>query len=248
MRNAWTIACKEFRTYFVSPVAYAVLCFMLLITGLIFTLQTTRGGATTQASMEMLAGTMIFLLILASPIITMRLFAEEKATGTLEILMSAPVREYEVVLGKYLGALSFYVILLGGMLEFPLLITVLTRTTANEWPEFLPMLVAYVGLLLCGATFISIGVLASSLTRSQIGAGFMALTMLLVFWLIGFFGGGGMTGTGATNQVLQQLSIYEHMGQFERGLLPLKSVVYYLSAIIFFLFASVRSLESTRWR
>ncbi len=245
MRNIWTITTKEFRTYFVSPVAYAVLCFLLLITGLIFTLMSTRGGGPVDASLQNLTGTVIFLLILAVPIVTMRLFAEEKATGTLEILMSSPVREYEVVVGKYLGALGFYAVLLAGMLEFPLLIIVLTRTTMSDWPEIYPMVVAYIGWILCGAAFMAIGLLASTMTRSQLVSGVAALAMLLLFWLIAFL---GSPSVGTASQVLQQLSFYEHMGEFERGVLPLKSAVYFVSIIIFFLFASVRSIESTRWR
>ncbi|MFQ6133799.1 MAG: ABC transporter permease subunit, partial [Armatimonadota bacterium] len=245
MRNVLTIAGKEFKSYFVSPMAYAVICFMALVGGLVFALMTTASPGGSEASLRNFTGTVVFLLILMSPVVTMRLFAEEKSSGTLEILMSSPVKEYEVVLGKYLAGLGFYGVVLVTTLEFPIIITAITHSTSNQWPEMWPMVVSYLGWILCGSAFLSMGLLASTLTRSQLAAAIVALLILLLFWLIGWL---AQAQSGVYADVLRQLSIHEHMSEFEKGVVGLKDVVYFLSVIVFFLFASVRAIESTRWR
>jgi len=245
VKNILTIAAKEFKSYFVSPMAYAVMAFILLISGFIFVFMTTTQGPPPEASLRQFTGTVIFLLILMTPVVTMRLFAEEKSSGTLEILMSSPVREYEVVLGKYLASLGFLAVVILSTLEFPVFITAITHSTSKQWPEMWPMVVSYVGWIVSGAAFLSVGVLASTLTRSQLAAAILALLMLLVFWLIGWLAG---MQTGVYADVLKQLHISEHVSQFEQGVLGLKDVVYFLSMIVFFLFASTRTIESTRWR
>ena len=223
MKNILTIAAKEFKSYFVSPMAYAVMAFILLISGFIFVFMTTTQGPPPEASLRQFTGTVIFLLI----------------------LMSSPVREYEVVLGKYLASLGFLAVVILSTLEFPVFITAITHSTSKQWPEMWPMVVSYVGWIVSGAAFLSVGVLASTLTRSQLAAAILALLMLLVFWLIGWLAG---MQTGVYADVLKQLHISEHVSQFEQGVLGLKDVVYFLSMIVFFLFASTRTIESTRWR
>jgi len=244
MRNIWTIATKELRTYFTSPIGYGALFVFLVIIGIVFNLQKTMappspyGGP--QANMQGLTGSMVFVLILLSPIVTMRLVAEERSSGTLETLMTSPVREYEVVLGKYLAAVILYAIMMVLTFEFPILLRVYGT------PDLAPILVAYSGWMLCGAAFLAVGLLTSSITRSQIAAGFFALGILLVLWLIGIFG--QVTAGSAYADVFRQMSILDHLQEFERGTLALKSVAFFLSVIVFFLFASVRALESLRWR
>ena len=245
MRNIWTIATKELRTYFTSPVADAAFFVFLAIVGIVFTLQkTTPAGPYSpppQADMQGLTGSMVFVLILLSPIVTMRLVAEERSTGTLEVLMTSPVREYEVVLGKYLAAVILYAVMMVLTFEFPLLLRIYGK------PDLAPMIVSYVGWLMCGATFLAVGVMTSSITRSQIAAGLLALGILLVMWLIGIFGRGGTAGS-VWADVFRQISIIDHLEEFERGTLALKSVAFFLSAIVFFLFASVRAVESLKSR
>jgi ABC-2 type transport system permease protein len=150
------------------------------------------------------------------------------------------VREYQVVLGKYLAALILYVIMMVITFEFPILLRIHGR------PDFPPMVVGYVGWLLCGGSFLAVGVMTSSMTRSQVAAGCMALGILLILWLIGIFG--QMTQGTVWADIFRQLSILDHLQEFERGTLALKSAVFFLSAIVFFLFVSIRSVESLRWR
>jgi ABC-2 type transport system permease protein len=170
----------------------------------------------------------------------MRLLAEERSTGTLEVLMASPVREYEVVLGKYLAGVILYGVMMVITFEFPIFLRIYGK------PDLPPMLVNYVGWMLCGAAFLAVGVMTSSITRSQIAAGFLALGILLVLWLIGIFGRFAAGSWWA--DVFRQMSILDHLEEFERGTLALKSVAFFLSVIVFFLFASVRALESLRWR
>ena len=243
MRNITTIMTKELRAYFTSPIAYAALFVFLLIIGIVFNLQKTmtpQYGPGAQADMQGLTSSMVFVLILLSPIVTMRLLAEEKNSGTLEILMASPVREYEVVLGKYLAAVILYGIMMVVTFEFPIFLRIYAR------PDLPPMIVAYIGWMLCGASFLAVGVMTSSITRSQIAAGFLALGILLVLWLIGIFGRYGAGSVYA--DALRQISILEHLEEFDRGTLALKSVALFLGLIVFFLFASVRAAESLRWR
>ena len=243
MRNIWTIATKELRTYFTSPIAYAALFVFLAIIGIVFNLQKTMMppyGPGAQADMQGLTSSMAFILILISPIVTMRLLAEERSSGTMEVLMTSPVREYQVVLGKYLAALILYVVMMVLTFEFPILLRIHGR------PEFAPMVVGYVGWLLCGGAFLAVGVMTSSVTGSQIAAGFMALGILLTLWLIGIFGQATQGTMWA--DVFRQMSIIDHLQEFERGILALKSVAYFLSVIVFFLFLGIRSVESMRWR
>ncbi|MGD8237682.1 MAG: ABC transporter permease [Armatimonadota bacterium] len=240
MRNIWTIAIKELRTYFTSPIAYAALFVFLAIVGLVFNLQKTMTPMGAQANMQGLTGSMIFVLILLSPAITMRLLAEERSSGTLEVLLTSPVREYQVVLGKYLAAVILYGIMMVITFEFPIFLRIYGR------PDFPPMLVNYVGWLLCAASFLAVGVMTSSVTRSQIAAFCMGLGILLMFWLIGIFA--GTTPGSWWADVFRQMSILDHLQEFERGTLALKSVAFFVSMIVFFLFASVRAVESLRWR
>jgi len=243
MRNIWTIATKELRTYFTSPIAYAALFVFLAIVGIVFNLQKTmvpQYGMGAQADMQGLTGSMVFVLILLSPIVTMRLLAEERSSGTLEVLLTSPVREYQVVIGKYLAALMLYGIMMVVTFEFPIFLRIYGK------PDLAPMLVAYIGWMLCGASFLAVGVMTSSITRSQIAAGFLALGILLMLWLIGIFS--RFTAGSVWADVFRQMSILDHLAEFERGTLALKSVAFFLSVIVFFLFAGVRSVENLRWR
>jgi ABC-2 type transport system permease protein len=171
--------------------------------------------------------------------LTMRLFAEEKKSGTIELLLTYPERDGEVLLGKYLAALALFAVLLALTLVYPGLVSAFTRV---EWG---PVLTGYLGLLLTGATFLAVGVLVSSLTENQIVAGFGAFGILLAFWIVGW---GAEWASGNLRAVLQYVSIPEHIDGFSRGVIDTKDVVYYLSAIGLALFLTLRSLDSKRWR
>jgi ABC-2 type transport system permease protein len=246
---------KEMRLFFGSPVAYVVFTFFLLISGWFFSqiflyysdismrsfMQPGMGQNLniTESVMRPLFTNMSVVLLFFMPMLTMRLFAEEKKSGTMELLLTYPVRDGEVLAGKFLAAGALYVILLGLTLVYPGLIAYFTRV---EWG---PMLTGYLGLVLTGATFLAVGVLISSLTENQIVAGFGTFGVLLGLWIIGW---GAEFAGGTLRAVLQYLSITEHMDTFSRGLIDTKDIVYYLSAIALALFLALRSLDSKRWR
>ena len=246
---------KEMQLFFGSPIAYVVFTFFLLISGWFFSqiflyysdismrsfMQPGMAQSLniTDSVMRPLFTNMSVVLLFFMPMLTMRLFAEEKKSGTMELLLTYPVRDGEVLAGKYLAAGALYVILLGLTLVYPGLIAYFTRV---EWG---PILTGYLGLVLTGATFLAVGVLISSLTENQIVAGFGTFGVLLGLWIIGW---GAEFAGGSVRAVLQYLSITEHMDTFSRGLIDTKDLVYYLSAIALALFLTLRSLDSKRWR
>jgi len=246
---------KEMRLYFGSPVAYVVFAFFLLISGWFFSqiflyysdismrsfMQPGMGQNLniTENVMRPLLTNMSVVLLFLLPMVTMRLFAEEKKSGTIELLLTYPVRDGEVMAGKYVAALVLYILLLVLTLLYPGIIAYFTRV---EWG---PMFTGYLGLVLTGGTFLAVGLLISSLTENQIVAGFGTFGVLLGFWIIGW---GSEFASGTFRSVLQYLSITEHMDTFSRGLIDTKDLVYYLSAIALALFLTLRSLESKRWR
>jgi ABC-2 type transport system permease protein len=246
---------KEMRLFFGSPIAYVVFTFFLLISGWFFSqiflyysdlsmrsfMQPGMAQSLniTESVMRPLFTNMSVVLLFFMPMLTMRLFAEEKKAGTMELLLTYPVRDGEVLAGKFLAAGALYVILLGLTLVYPGLIAYFTRV---EWG---PILTGYLGLVLTGATFLAVGVLISSLTENQIVAGFGTFGVLLGLWIIGW---GAEFAGGTLRAVLQYLSITEHMDTFSRGLIDTKDLVYYGSAIALALFLTLRSLDSKRWR
>jgi len=246
---------KEMWLYAGSPAAYVVFTFFLLISGWFFSQiflfysdasmrsfmqpQFGQNLNITENVMRPLFTNMSVVLLFFIPMLTMRLFAEEKKAGTMELLLTYPVRDGEVLAGKFLAATGLYAVLLALTLLYPSLVAYFTRV---EWG---PVLTGYLGLLLTGATFLAIGLLISSLTENQIVAGFSTFGVLLLFWVIGW---GSEFAGGRLRTVLQYLSITEHMETFSRGLIDTKDLVYYGSAIALALFLTVRSLESKRWR
>ena len=164
MRNVWTITTRELNSYFVSPVAYVVSAAFLLISGVLFSLIIT---STLQASLNGAFGNITFILILVAPILTMKLLAEEVRMGTLELLLTSPVDDWQVVVGKYLGSLILFAV----MLLAPTLVYVVFLVAFGQ-PDFGPIISGYLGVLLLGGAFLAVGVLASSLTQNQVVAGF----------------------------------------------------------------------------
>jgi ABC-2 type transport system permease protein len=246
---------KEMRLYFGSPVAYVVFTFFLLISGWFFSQiflfysdasmrsfvqpQFGQNLNVTENVMRPLFTNMSVVLLFFIPMLTMRLFAEEKKAGTMELLLTYPVRDGEILAGKFLAAAILYLVLLVLTLLYPGLVGYFTRV---EWG---PILTGYLGLLLVGGTFLAIGLLISSLTENQIVAGFGSFGVLLAFWVIGW---GAEFAGGNLRTLLQYLSITDHMEGFSRGIIDTKDLVYYLSAIALALFLTLRSLESKRWR
>ena len=254
MKNILLICQKELKSYFASPIAYAVMAIFGLIFGWVFfnasrdfvrfsfQSQMMGGGGATNVNDQIVrpllgfAGTIALFLI---PMITMRLFAEEKRTGTIELLLTSPVKDIEIILGKWLGAVLLYLcVLLMSMINIALLF-------AWGKPDLKPVLVAYLGLVLQGATLLAIGALISTMTRNQIIAGIATFFVSLLLWLLSWF---TAFDSSATAQVVNYLSIVTHFENFGKGVLDSKDVIFYLSMIFFSLFLTSRSLESLRWR
>ncbi len=255
MKNVLLICQKELRSYFASPIAYAVMAIFGLIFGWVFynasrdfvryTLLQAQGmgqGGPMSVNDQIIrpllgfAGTIALFMV---PMITMRLFAEEKRTGTIELLLTSPVKDIEIILGKWLGALLLYVcVLLMSMLNIALLVL---------WgkPDLRPVLVGYLGLLLQGGCLLAIGALISTMTRNQIIAGIATFFISLLLWLLSWF---TAFDSSVTATVVNYMSIVTHFENFGKGVLDSKDVVFYLSMMFLSLFLTSRSLESLRWR
>jgi len=251
----WAIFKKEMRLYFTSPVAWVVFTIFLLIAGYFFysifafyTLasmqsamnpQMGRDLNVTDSVMRPLFSNISVILLLLMPLVTMRLFAEERRAGTIELLLTYPVRDGAVLAGKYLSALALYAIMIALTLLYPVIVVYFARL---EWG---PILTGYLGLLLMGATFIAVGVFASSLTENQIVAAITTFGALLIFWILGW---SADYAGGTAGKVLQFLSILEHNDSFSKGVLDSKDVLYYLNFTLLALFLTLRSLEARRWK
>lgn len=235
MRKVLTIAGKELRSYFVSPMAYVVLAFYLGVCGLIFALTVTTPQA--EADMAGMFHTMVFVALMMTPVITMGLLSQEQATGSIELLMTNPVRDSEVVIGKYLGAMALFALVLVGSLEFPLLLS------HYGDPDWMAILSGYIGVLLVGMAFVAVGLFASSLVANQIAAAVLGYVILLFFWLIGWL---DMAVEGVIGDIAKNVSILENFQDFAKGILDSRPIIFFLSLIVFALFLSVRSLENKR--
>ena len=258
MRNIWTIARKELNSYFSSPIAYIVLVVFATFFGYLFysslrafiqqTFQQAQYMQMYGAPMhlnvnEMVIGPLLetvgFVCLFFVPAVTMRLFAEEKKTGTMELLMTSPVTDIQMILGKFLGAFFLYATLLG--LTF-LYILILFRYGNPDWR---PLATGYLGLLLLGGCFLSFGSLFSTFTRNQLIAFFLTLCFFLMLWVVDWMSEYSSTTIG---QIASYLSVRSHMQNFFKGVIDLKDAVYYLSVIGLGLFLTARSVESVRWR
>ncbi|MBI2894651.1 MAG: ABC transporter permease subunit [Deltaproteobacteria bacterium] len=236
--NTLAIAKREFRGYFNSPVAYVVICGVLLLVGFLFFFFRpffVVGKASCRELFTFIGMTFLFF----APAVTMRLLAEERKTGTLEILITMPVRDAEVILGKFLAAVGLLCVMLLLTLPFPITIAQLGDLDMG------PVLGGYAGLLLEGSAFLALGMLASSLTEHQIVAFFLALLMGLVFFMLDWalpYLPGGMTS------VVEYLSFGYHFEGITRGVIDSRDVVYFLSVIAVALALSFRQLESRKWK
>jgi ABC-2 type transport system permease protein len=179
------------------------------------------------------------ILLFTLPLVTMRTYAEEKRSGTIELLLTAPLTDLQIVLGKFAGGMLLYL----SMLAVTLIHIAILFAFGN--PEWKPIATGYLGLILMGGCFLSLGLFISSLTRNQIIAGMATFAVFLLFWIVNWMS----TFSGPTMQdVLNYLSITDHMNDFTRGVLDTKHLVYYFSFIAFSLFLTVRSVDSERWR
>ena len=254
MRPMLTLIRREFTAYFLSPIAYVVLAVFLLVTGHLFYLTmgllTTKGPVGIEWPMQGLLGDerfwLVFLFI--PPLITMRSFAEERGSGTLEMLLTVPLRDWQVVLAKYVACLGFYVLMwLPTLVYLPVLLNYDFRThkaAIDPWP----VVTSYLGLFLAGGMFLALGLFVSSLVRSQMVAALISLVLSLGFVLAAFWRP-EMDSSSTTYKVLYFFSVPLHFSRdFTRGVIDSRHLVLYASVALFCLFMTVRSLESRRWR
>lgn len=242
MPNIFVIAKRELGSYFVSPIAYVVIAVYLVIAGFIFFLNVVIGMAQAGApvSLENQFGTMAFLWLIFAPPLTMRLLAEEQRMGTLELLLTSPVRDWEVVVGKFLASL--------GVLLLTIVIAVVYGLMLMAYgnPDPGPMAAGYLGLLLSGGALLAIGVMASAMTQNQVVAAVLAFVANLVLWIISAVS--QVASSLTTSQVLNQLGFFEHTLNFWRGVIDTNDIVYFVSLMALALFIATRILEARRWR
>jgi len=253
MTNILAIVRKEWKGYFASPIGYVVIGMNAVVFGFFYLLYLSyfirqsmqgpqMGGGPMNVNLQMIRpvfdNSMVVALFVV-PLITMRTYAEEKRSGTIELLMTSPVTDFQIVMGKFLGAMSLYAAMLG--------ITVIHIGVLFAYgnPEWKPILTGYLGLLLIGACFVSVGLLFSSMTKNQIVAGMFTFALLLLLWAIGWVG----PFVGPTlERLTTYLSLTGHVDDFLRGVVDSQHVVYYLSFITFGLFLTAKAVDSERWR
>lgn len=253
MRNILAIAGKELRGYFASPIGWVICGLFSLMFGYFFyayievflrnSMQSQMGGGgPININMNLVRpllsnATVIILFVL--PSITMRTYSEEKRSGTIELLLTSPVTDWEIILGKFAGAMSLYATMLLATMAYMAILF------AYGQPEWKPLVAGYVGLVLIGGCFISMGLFISSLTKNQIIAGVGTFITGLLFWVINWLGDNASPTTSA---ILSYLSITEHFDDFAKGVIDTKHVIFYLSFISFGLFLTSRSVDTERWK
>ncbi len=240
IRNIVAIALKETKSYFSSPMAYVVGGFFVTWCAVWFirgTIETTFPEATVRDFLYFFLTW--WIVVLLSAVITMRLFAEEAKMGTLELLLTAPVKDFEVVIGKFIATMIMMLASLALTLYFVLMLF---------WfgdPDTGPLLSSYLGIILLWAAVMAVGLFASSLTNNQI-VSFVVTTAIAGFFYIIDVAAGKLSGVAAN--ILSQASLLSHIDDFGKGVVDVSNIVYYVSFTAVFLFLTVISLEMRRWR
>ena len=247
--NIWTIARRDFRSYFTSPIASIIIAGFLLIVGWMFFFNLDhfasmagmgRGNSSiTDGIVRPLFGNINVILLFLTPFITMRLFAEERKNHTLELLITSPASLLEIILGKFFSSLLLILVMLGITLIYPALLFV----TGN--PDIGPIFTCYLGTILLSSCYLSLGVLFSSVTENQIVAGALTFAGGLFFWLISWASNSAGPVLG---EVFTHLSLISHFNNFSQGIVNTVDLVYYLTFIFTGLFLTHRVLDSYRWR
>jgi len=236
VRNTWIIARRELYAYFVSPIAYLVAAAFLLLSGLFFVVGAARWQ---DATLQPMFGSLSIVLIFLAPVLTMRLLSREQDQGTIELLLTAPVRDWEVVTGKFLSSLVYYA---GTLALTGLYIPVLVL---YGHPDLGTIGSGYLGLVLLGAALLALGVLSSSLTGNQIVAAVIGIVASVGLWLLDLLG--SLFG-GGVQQLIGYLTPSGHYYNLIDGIVDTRDLIYYLSATFLFLFLASRVIEARRWR
>lgn len=232
------IAERELSAMFFSAIAYVVIAVFLIVTGIFFSWQTFLPGQ--EASLRALMDNMPLIFVFILPMLTMRLMSEEFRSGTVEPLMTAPITDADVILGKFYGGFIFFLVLLATTLPHWVLVGMYGDTDFNG------TLVSYFGLILMGAMYLAVGLFFSTCTSNQIIAVLTSFVFLAIFTFLANFLALRLDGT--LRVVMQYLSVVTHYQDFSRGMVGLNHVLFFLSTTVFFLFLAVKVLESRRWR
>jgi ABC-2 type transport system permease protein len=255
MKNVWTIARRDFKIYFASPIAYIVIALFLFIMGWMFfnslnhfyiqnmqyqQFNMGKGASITEGIVRPLYGNMNVVLLFLLPFITMRLIAEERKQHTIELLMTAPVSLTQIILGKFLAAFLLVFVMIALTMFYPVILAI----TGN--PDWGPILTSALGTLLLSSSYLAMGILFSAMTENQIVAGALTFAGTLFFWLIAW---ASQSAGPVWGDVLNYLSLINHyMQSFSQGTINTTDVIFYASFIGFMLFLTHRVLDSFRWR
>jgi ABC-2 type transport system permease protein len=247
MRNAAIVARREFGSYVVSPIFWVMAAAFLFFFGLVFYIYSTQsqvaGVSPPQAEMRPLLGLLGTILLFAAPLLSMKLLSEEQRSGTLEVLMTSPVSDWQVVTGKWLAAFVVFAIMIALTFFHVLIMWQLAPNGIDPGP----MMAAYLGILLLGAALLALGVLTSALTENQIIAGFLGIMLIMVLWFLPLVGEIG----GSDSPVLAglaQLGLSDHYANFGRGVIDSRDLLYFVTLTVGALYIATRILESRRWR
>lgn len=255
MRGWYAVFRKETANFFVSPIAYAVIAIFLVISGFFFwanislmsliSLQAANNPMIssriniTDIVIRPLIQNMSIIMLFLMPLMTMRLFSEEKKSGSIELLLTYPISDTGVVMGKFLASTLVLVVMLAGTATFPMILAILAE------PDWGILASGYLGLLLMGCAFLSMGIFLSSLTENQIVSAAVSFGAALLCWIMSWTSSFSGEKLGA---VLRQMSILEHLDSFHKGILSLVDVSFFILFMAFFLFLTLRSVETYRWR
>jgi ABC-2 type transport system permease protein len=238
MSRAITIARREFLGYLFSPIAYVAMTLFLLLAGFFFRRDFEPGQP---ASMRTVFEWMVWVLVGVIPLLCMSLIAQEWASGTIEPLMTAPVNETDVVVGKFFGAFGLFALLLVPTLFYVVMLRIYAR------PDFGPIVSGYLGILLVGALFISIGLFCSSMTKSQIVAAVTTLAILFVITILPWWVSGEATLPTFWRNVADQ-TVFRRYTDFSKGVVDLGNMTFFIASTVVFLFLTIKVLESRRWK
>ena len=241
MRNILAVCTKELYTYFVSPIAYFVCIVFSAISGFIFSgwlIYASGNDLSGAYMMQAVFGFLAIILLFFTPVLTMKLFAEERKSGTIELLLTSPITDGQVVLGKFFASWTLLIIMLALTLLFPFL-------TQRFGPlDGGVLLSGYLGLILLSSCFLAFGLLMSSMSKNQIVAALISFGFFLALWVIGSLS----IRAEAIGKFLSYLSFLDHYNNFARGVIQVKDVIYYVSFTCVCLFATFKSIESSKWR
>jgi len=238
MNRAIAIARRELSSYFYSPIAYVAMTLFLLVSGLLFWRDFTPGQP---VAMRTIFEWMVWLMVFVVPVLCMGLLAQEWATGTVETLMTAPVGETDVVAGKFLGSLGFFVVLLVPTLVYVVMLRIYGR------PDYGPIFSGYLGIVLVGALFIAIGLFCSSLTKSQVVAAVTAAAILFAVTIVPWWAGTEAALRPFLRTLCEQM-VFNRYTDFSKGVIDTGNLAFFVASTLVFLFLTVKVMESRRWK